>query len=125
MKRGGARLLKLTGYGTCIGAPMAAVIDQYGYLIGEQGTSWTDLLPCSVLVLPMILLCFKPVLNRVMRLMKSDASWKMWLIVTIIGGIGVLVGKSMFIIGAFGLGGNVIGHFMIKGADASLLRPKD
>ena len=61
MKRSSARLLKFFGYAVCIVTPMAAVIDQFGYLIGKQDTSFVDLIPCSGLVLFLLLLCLQVV----------------------------------------------------------------
>lgn len=113
-------MVKPFGYLVCIASPAVAVYDQFGYLIGEQKTSWTDLIPCSGLVLFMFLLCCKPILNWVSRKLKSDAAWKMWLVVTVIGGIGAIVGMSMFIIGCFGVAGNLVGHMMITGANRAL-----
>ena len=50
MKRGVAHVVRPMGYLTCIAAPAVAVVDQFGYMIGEQEASWLDLIPCSGLV---------------------------------------------------------------------------
>ena len=122
MKRGVAHVVRPMGYLTCIAAPAVAVVDQFGYMIGEQEASWLDLIPCSGLVLFLFLLCIKPVFNWVARHLKSDTEWKMWLIVTVVGGIGAYIGESMFIIGCFGVVGNLVGHLMIASASRALTK---
>lgn len=108
---------RLSGYAVSIIAPMVAVVDQFGYMIGKQDKGIMDMIPCSAVVLFMMLLCFKPVFNRLMQAMKGVTAWKMWLVFAIVGGICTLVGRSLFVIGCFGFAGNLAGHFMIARAD--------
>ena len=120
-----ALALRLSGYALCILVPMVAVIDQFGYMIGKQDKSLLDVLPCSGVVLFMLLLCFKPIFNRVMQAMHGVTAWKMWLVLAIVGGICTLVGRSLFVIGCFGFAGNLAGHCLIRYADKLMGRKKD
>jgi hypothetical protein len=108
---------RISGYAISIIAPMVAVVDQFGYMIGKQDKGIMDVIPCSAVVLFMMLLCFKPVFNRLMQAMKGVTAWKMWLVFAVVGGICTLVGRSLFVIGCFGFAGNLAGHFMIEHAD--------
>lgn len=108
---------RLSGYAICILVPLIAVVDQFGYMIGKQDKSVMDMIPCSGVVLFMMLLCFKPIFNRVMQAMHSVTAWKMWLVLALVGGVCTLVGRSLFVIGCFGFGGNLAGHCLIRHAD--------
>lgn len=112
-------LLKVLGYALCIGLPVVAVIDQFGYHVQEA--TWTQWLPSSGLTLVMLILCFKPVLNMVMglleRLCSKNAAWKMWMIVTIVMAAICKIGYPMVIVGIYGTVGNVVGGALIQRAE--------
>ncbi len=108
-------LVRILGYLICIAVPAVAVVDQFGYHAETLG--WAALLPSSGLTLFLLVLCFKPILNWAVRQFKSDAAWKMWLIITVIMAAICKIGYPMVIVGAFGTVGNFIGGMMIRWAN--------
>lgn len=115
MKR---RLVKLLGYAICILVPLAAAIDQFGYQVQTVGAAALLLPSGSVLLL--MLLCFKPVFNWLTRIaknaFKTDAAWKMWLVLAVVMFVFWKIGYPMFIVSAFGTAGNIVGGLLIRWA---------
>lgn len=105
-------LLKAIALFVDVAAPLTVVLLEFPVWVEKDaGTT------VSGVVLILAVLCMKPLLNWIVRVVKTPSSWLMWLLLLCIFVALSKVSREMIVISAVGLASNLVGAFLYKLGD--------